>query len=147
MVHIHQYHLCIYVVKFHLRCYKKHGDRYLKVSNLHEAPQVIRTVVNICLSILKRNPAASFGFMGAPKVSNRMEKCEDPAMPNNQRFRIYKRLIGSLFGTQLFDHLESAPANCYLLLNKQRKRPELEEVLSMFGEVFHSLVHHPVPID
>jgi hypothetical protein len=58
--------------------------------------------------------------MGAYKISSKKsgKPCEDITTPNNQRFRVYRRLTRGFLGLDHFKHIKSEKANCYLLVNR-----------------------------
>ncbi len=91
------------------------------------------------LHVLKKNPGASFGFMGAHTVdlANRIEE----QRANTKRFKIYKYAIEGFFGVQHFTHFINETNSTYLLVNnKVSSVDELsEEAERMFLEIFPQL--------
>lgn len=69
------------------------------------------------LGIWKKNPLASFGFIGA-NTYNPDTKTEEP-VDNTQRWRIYKHAMENNFGPETFKHGSQSTNSRYVMLNKK----------------------------
>jgi hypothetical protein len=119
----------IYVVQFYLKTHRLSGNRF---NLLLKDPQdknnknvfyVLNTITNICLEIIKKNPIASFGFMGAPtskETSPKKNKSNinpDKTIKNTKRHRVYSLYVKRYFSPNQFTHIEFNQSSCYLLKN------------------------------
>jgi hypothetical protein len=119
----------IYVAQFYLKNHRLSGKRFNlllenpKEKNNKNVLYVLNTITNICLDIYKKNPNASFGFMGAPtsKESNpKKNKANinpDRTIRNTKRHRIYSLYVKRYFSPEKFTHIVFDQSSCYLLKN------------------------------
>lgn len=120
----------IYVAQFYLKNHRLSGKRFNllldnpKEKNNKHVLYVLNTITNICLEIYRKNPNASFGFMGAPtsKESNpKKNKANinpDRTIKNTKRHRIYSLYVKRYFSPEKFTHIVFDQSSCYLLKNK-----------------------------
>ncbi len=89
--------------------------------------------------MLDEFPNASFGFCASRTIDKKSKKVED--FSENQRFRIYRKLASSLFGTKTFQHFEYPKISSYLLINRKNGNVELAErnIVKMFSETYIEL--------
>ena len=66
----------------------------------------------IVLDVLKKDPKASFFFIGA-------EDEKDEPGRTTRRFRIYHRFVSSVVGETVFEHHRNNGLSLYILVNKQ----------------------------
>lgn len=109
-VWIEKYPYDMYAVKFHLKAHRLSANRYKLMTGAHEARPVIFTCIRILLDIFERYERSSFGFVGdnRPGEGKRLTK----------RFRVYRRIVSSLFGAETFAHFVYERNSTYLLLRK-----------------------------
>jgi hypothetical protein len=137
LVEVHEHKKKVFVVKFFLKNHKNYNDKFHILTDLWEWGGVLRTVVDICIKIHQDVPDASFAFIGVPKKSVVTNKTEPTNKPNNQRFRVYKKLTETFMGTLTFNHVESEQSNCYLLVNKSNT-----DHLSLTEEIIQMMANH-----
>lgn len=137
IVIVEEYHLNIFVVKFYPADKKRYNDRFSIVLNDFDFAPIIRTCINIMLEVLKENPTASFGYVGANSVT----KTYKEGKRDTQRYRIYQRVMDIFLSPLLFARVESAANSAELLLN--RKNENLQnlrfEATKMFVEIYPDL--------
>lgn len=86
---VEEYDFNVYIIKFFPVSHKLSDRKYNIIFNDYDALRIIRTCVNIMLSIASENELAGFGFIGANTIqANFYENAS-----NTQRFRIYRRLM------------------------------------------------------
>jgi hypothetical protein len=66
---VEEYELNVFIVKFFPVSHKLSDKKYNVIFNDYDAPRVIRTCIDIMLSIATENELASFGFIGANTIS------------------------------------------------------------------------------
>ncbi|MDE5610242.1 MAG: hypothetical protein K2I66_07665 [Bacteroidales bacterium] len=65
----------------------------------------------------ERNDCASFGFIAAPDIEKR--DTHTSGIRENKRFRFYRRLMLSLFGSETFVQIHDTNNVIYFLINKK----------------------------
>ena len=137
----------IYIAQFYLKNHRLSGKRFNLLlddsrKNSKHVLYVLNTVTNICLEIHKRNPKASFGFMGAPtsKESNpKKNKANinpDRTIRNTKRHRIYSLYVKRYFSPETFTHIVFEQSSCYLLQNNSN----LEINVSLSNDYHNELI-------
>ena len=71
----------VYAIKFHLKSHSGSINKYTLMTGYHQVPLIIRTCIQIMLSILLENPKASFCVLGTEQ--------ENEPKKETKRFRIY----------------------------------------------------------
>jgi hypothetical protein len=99
-----------YAVKFHLKAHRYSADKYNLMTGLNEARPVINTCITIMCEIGKKNPHASFGFIGA--------NMHDESTYSTKRFRIYSTMMATYFAKNVFSHYVLIDKSAYLLIRK-----------------------------
>ncbi|MFN3489554.1 MAG: hypothetical protein ACK4YV_10495 [Emticicia sp.] len=135
---VEEYELNVFIVKFFPVSHKLSDKKYNVIFNDFDAPRVIRTCIDIMLSIATENELASFGFIGANTISEDFYENEI----NTQRFRIYRRIMLNFFREESFSHLEEPSISAYLMVNKKNKNFEelTPKIVEMFQEVYPDLI-------
>lgn len=116
----------IYIIQFFLKNHRLSYYRFnslLNGNNNSHAFYVLNTLVNISKLIVKKDPIASFGFMGAPlrKESSRKKNSvninADNTVKNTKRYRTYSLYVKRYYPPDMFLHIEYKNSSCYLLKN------------------------------
>lgn len=130
IVEVEEYAHNIYVVKFYPKEYRLSEHKFNFLVNDFEASKVIRTCANIMIDMLRQNPTASFGFIGA----NTITKDYTEQKYYTKRFSIYKTLMSSWFPEDKFLHSMNEANSAYLLINKDNDSYEelMKEAVKMF---------------
>jgi hypothetical protein len=99
--------------------------------------KILRTVLDIALSIRNEDQFASFAFIGAFKISDNKRK-EAETTEETQRYRIYKGMVEHLFGSETFRHIYQSRTNSYLLVSKSSEQPDDldNRIIDMFVEIY-----------
>ena len=130
IVHVEEYPHFIYVIKFHLKSHRLSEKKYNLQTNLHDPLTVIGTCVEIMLYFYKKNPFASFAFIGANSLNEENVK-------NTKRFKVYRRIMENAFSPFTFNHLIYEDESAYVLLNKDNIEDNLfEKVEEIFKECY-----------
>lgn len=132
IVNVEEYDYHVMIIKFYLKAHSLSSKKYQYLTNLNDAPRLIRTCTNIMLDILSKNPYSSFGFVAAQSL----EEVEN----NSKRFNVYRILMSSWFSPERFFHKEYKEQNAYLMLNKNYGEADmLLKVEAFFKEIYPSL--------
>lgn len=129
----------VFAIKFYCKKDKRSNFKYSKIVNKGDLPNILITCARVVPVLLLQFPNASFGFASARTVDNTSKKVE--SFKNNQRFRIYRRLIPLKFGNLTFAHYEYEEISAYLLVNRLTTDLELRElhIKSMFAKTYNEL--------
>jgi hypothetical protein len=120
IVNVEEYDYYTFIIKFHLKSHSPSKNKYSLLTENYDAPAVIRTCIQIMLFFYKKNPYASFGFIGA-NGTDEVEK------NNTKRYKLYKRIIENFFSPVNFYHYRYTEKSAYLLLNKDYQEESLKE--------------------
>jgi len=138
IVNIHRYEYRVYVIKFHDKNHSDSKNKYSLILNDYDVGKVLKTILEIAITILREDTFASFAFVGAHKIGK-----ETSTTVATQRYRVYKRLTEYFLGGETFIHTFEEQSNSYLLINRSNPGPEdlSETVISMFADTFQGLEH------
>jgi hypothetical protein len=137
IVIVEEYRFDIFIVKFYPATKKNDDNRFQVVLNDYEFAPIIRTCINIMLEFLKKNPLASFGYIGANSIIDGFEE----AKSLTQRFRIYDYVMGIFLNTENFLRLYSEKNSGALLLNLKNENIDklIEDAKEMFIRIYPDL--------
>lgn len=142
----------IVVVQFYLKTHRLSDKRFslliperkIKRNNSRHVFMLLNTIVNVAKELIHKNPKASLGFMGAPKLDeqeitlNKENINPDNTIKNTARHRVYSLYVKRYFSPELFTHIEYENSSCYLL--KNNKNESLDKVIadSYLNEIIES---------
>lgn len=117
LVEVEHYRSDVFVIKYFLKKHKSNKKRFNLLSHEFKCSRIVATCIILVMSILKKHPNASFGFLGAHTIdlSNKYEEKKF----NTRRFRIYKYAIEELIGTENFSHYMDVTNSTYLIVNNK----------------------------
>jgi len=142
VVRIERYQGDIYAIKYYANCHSACKNKYGLLLHDEQPAPIIRTCINIMLTIFADNPQASFGFVGSHSVNKKKNGAVVPeGKENTQRFRVYQTLMFNFFGTETFEHSQSVEHSAYLLINRAKQPIEAFKVGAekMFREQYIEL--------
>ncbi len=105
----------VFAIKFYCSKDKRSDYKYNKIVNKGDLGNILITCAKVVPLLLVKYPTASFGFCGARTVD--LESRTFKNYINNQRFRLYKKIISMKFGAVTFTHYEYEEISSYLLIN------------------------------
>jgi len=112
IVRVERYVEHAYCVKFFDKANMLSENKFSLRSGTFEPRTILYTLFRIMLDVLKRDPAASFFFIGAA------DEKDTPEM-STRRFRFYVRFVASVARTTDFEHYRVAPLSLYVLVNRR----------------------------
>lgn len=138
IVNIDRYEYRVYVIKFHDKNHSDSKNKYSLILNDYDVGKVLKTILEIAITILREDTFASFAFIGIHKLGK-----ETSTTSATQRYRVYKRLTEYFLGSETFIHTFEERSNSYLLINRSNPSPEdlSEMVINMFADTFQGLEH------
>lgn len=126
---VEEYDYSIHIVKFCLQERKIYSDRFNQLTNLNECSRVLTTIGEMMKEIHKKNPFASFGFIGS--------NLPDEEKNNTKRFKLYSRVVSQLISPVAFEHKNSQKHSAYLLLNRNNQEVDLlNKITVMFERIY-----------
>lgn len=100
-------------LKFYWKGVVNSKDRYSLLTNDYEPRTIVMSCVHIMLDYFKKDKCASFGFVAA----NDIEQKAGDHKPN-KRFRFYRRMMLSIFGSETFMQGYDINNSIYILVNR-----------------------------
>lgn len=128
-------------LKFYWKGVVNSKKRYSLLTNDYEPRTIVMSCVYIMLEYFKNDSCASFGFVAA----NDLNGSNSHTIPN-KRFRFYRRMMLSIFGTETFAQGYDVKNSIYLLINRDMLEkgtisvPQIENEISLLYEGEYSLV-------
>ncbi len=128
-------------LKFYWKGVASSKDRYSLMTNDYEPRTIVMSCVHIMLEYFKRDKCASFGFVATDDLNN----ADNPNQPN-KRFRFYRRMMLSIFGSETFAQGYDMTNSIYLLINNKMlsegtlSLPSIKKEISRLYEGEFSLV-------
>jgi hypothetical protein len=119
---------------------KRSVYKYSRLTNKGDVGNILITCLKVIPLILNDYPDVSFGFIGARTIDKASRTVED--FRNNQRFRVYRRIVEQKIGFHTFEHYVYEAVSGYLLLNKSHEQNmENREmaIIKMFTDTYHDL--------
>jgi hypothetical protein len=129
----------VFAIKFYAKKDRHSDYKYSQLTNRGDVANILITCLKSVSLILQDYPEASFGFIGSRTIDKESRTVE--AFENNQRFRVYKRIVEQKIGFSTFEHYVYESISGYLLINKTgNRREEKEKVITkMFARTYQNL--------
>jgi len=129
IVIVEEYHYFVHIVKFCLQERKIYSNRFNHLTHLNECSRVLTTIGHIMRDVYKKNPYASFGFIG----SNLLNEAKE----NTKRFRLYSKVVSQVISPVAFEHRLSLKHSAYLLINRDNHEEDLlNKINLMFDRIY-----------
>lgn len=128
-------------LKFYWKGVANSKNRYSLLTNDYEPRTIVMSCVYIMLKYFSKDNCASFGFVAANDL-NTSNNCRTP----NKRFRFYRRMMLSIFGSETFAQGYDLQNSIYLILNRKMLKegaisiPKIETEISRLYEGEYALV-------
>lgn len=106
----------IFAIKYYVARDRKRDDKYYRLTNKFDAVSVFITCASVLPMILKIYPKASFCFNATRSREDKRDRIE--GIENNQRFRLYTKVVQRFIGDETFEHYTFEEVSSYLLVNK-----------------------------
>lgn len=150
LVEVFFYDYNVYAIKFFLKKHRFSNNRYnlvypktfaskrgRKTGNFNFF-KVLNTISHISLEIVKRDPLASFGFLGAPKESeldndiNAENINDDCTVANTKRYKVYHNYVSRYYDPNKFEYISSNTSSIMLLRNNKNSKVLTKEVAEKY---------------
>lgn len=112
IVRVERYVEHSYCVKFFDKANMQSDNKFSLRTGTFEPRTIFYTLFNIMLDVLKRDPKASFFFIGAN------DEKDEPGVAT-RRFRVYVRFVASVVSWKVFEHVRVNELSLYILANKE----------------------------
>jgi len=135
MVRVERFPFDLYIVKFFKRNHERRKDKYNVLTNEGIALKIIYTCVRVALDIHRKNPNASFGFVGSPTEKEK----ENKTLYRTKRFRVYEKFASFFFSPENYEHAAVYEKSGYLILNRRKLLEEAnmkESIINMFETTY-----------
>lgn len=124
-----------YCIKFFDKAHIHSDNKYSLRNSTFEPRRILYTVMYIMLDVLKKDPKASFFFIGAN------DEKDEPGIAT-RRFRIYTRFVSSVISTKLFEHFRVNEISLYILVNKSAVKELSSFAEKLTAAVTEELTNH-----
>lgn len=128
-------------LKFYWKGVVNSKNRYSLLTNDYEPRTIVMSCVYIMLDHFRKDKFASFGFVAASDLN-----CPENSTSPNKRFRFYRRMMLSIFGSETFVQGYDLKKSVYLLINRDMLEngtvslPKIEAEISRLYEGEYSLM-------
>lgn len=135
ILEVFKYNDNVYVIKFFLKKHKLSKEKYsfqystsfLKekgfVSGVKNFFKTLDTILTIGMEYSKKDNLASFGFMGAPKPEELLNRDElDITIANTTRYSIYKSYSLRYFNPKHFTFIDSNTSSIFFIRNERNRK-------------------------
>lgn len=128
-------------LKFYWKGVVNSKNRYSLLTNDYEPRTIVMSCVHIMMEYFQKDNCASFGFVAANDLNSR-----DNHITPNKRFRFYRRMMLSIFGSETFAQGYDVKNSIYLLINRDMLEKgsitvrQIENEISRLYEGEYSLV-------
>lgn len=112
IVRVERYKHSSYCVKFFDKAHTDSKNKFSLRTNTFEARTIFYTIYHILLDVIKKDPCASFFFIGA-------EDEKDDSIVATRRYQVYRRFVMSTISDHIFEHYRANDLSLYILVNKQ----------------------------
>lgn len=102
-------------LKFYWKGVVDSKQRYSYLTYDFEPRTIVMSCVYIMLEYFSKNKCASFGFVAADDLN--VDGSVKPGL--NKRFRFYRRMMLSVFGSKTFVQAHDVENSVYLLINRE----------------------------
>jgi hypothetical protein len=130
----------VFAIKFYAKKDRNNDYKYSMLTNKGDVGNILITCLKAIPVILKDYPNASFGFIGSRTFDKESHTIED--FQNNQRFRVYRKIVEQKIGFNMFEHYAYEAISGYLLVNKltQQDTDSRERaIIKMFEKTYQNL--------
>ncbi len=150
LLELYYYEYNVYAIKFYLKKHRLSPNRYslcypLKFKEKRGCPtgnrnfiKVMNTVIAVALEVLSKDSLASFGFLGAPKLSesdvrlNQENINPDNTICNTKRYKVYLSYCERLLNPDFFEYIYSNTSSILLLRNNGNKEKLTKEIAERY---------------
>jgi hypothetical protein len=130
MVQVDEFKHNFYAIKFYPKELRSSPKRFSTHTGDFDMARIVRTCVDVMVSIYRKDPLASFGFIGSPS--------EGEQMASTTRFRIYAYVMANFFPPEKFQHAEDRGKSIYAIFNRSNGDSQLiEKVEVMANEIYN----------
>ena len=112
IVRVERYVQHAYCLKFFDKANMLSENKFSLRTGTFEPRTIFYTLFNIMLDVLKKDPEASFFFIGAN------DEKDEPGVAT-RRFRVYVKFVLSTVSDSVFKHIRVNDMSLYILANKQ----------------------------
>jgi hypothetical protein len=130
----------VFAIKFYAKKDRASDYKYSRLTNKGDVGNILITCLKAIPIILQDYPEASFGFIGSRTIDKASRTAED--YQNNQRFRVYRKIVEQKIGFNLFEHYVYEAISGYLLVNKltrQAINTREKAIVKMFEKTYQNL--------
>lgn len=115
LIVVEEYVNQLFGIKFYFKQHRLSKNKFKLLTGTNN-PKEVRSILITCLhvgfNLLENYPNYSFAFIGCPKLNT------DETYNNNQRFRLYRRIVSTFVSDEKFNYYSDEKYSTYLLINR-----------------------------
>lgn len=134
IVRVERYKEHSYCLKFFDKANMLSENKFSLRTGTFEPRTIFYTLFNIMMDVLKKDPAASFFFIGAE------DEKDEPGVAT-RRFKVYVKFVLSTIGDKVFKHYRVNDLSLYILVNKEHVENMEEYVANVIKNVAEVMRH------
>lgn len=131
LVDVEAYEKHIYGIKFYLKSQAHLQEKYSFQTNDFEPRRIVLSCIYIMKHYYETDIHSSFAFIGANNMG------EDKAC--TKRFRFYRTIVNTYFGTKTFEHHTDERNSAYLMLRKtelDKNTFSIKDIENFFRDIY-----------
>lgn len=131
LVDVEAYEKHIYGIKFYLKSQAHLQEKYSFQTNDFEPRRIVLSCIYIMKHYYETDVHSSFAFIGANNMG------EDKAC--TKRFRFYRTIVNTYFGTKTFEHHTDERNSAYLMLRKtelDKNTFSIKDIENFFRDIY-----------
>ena len=124
IVRVEKYIHHLYCLKFFDKAMMDSKQKFSLRTNTFEPRTIFYTLYHIMIDVLRKDPKASFFFIGAEDENDELGK-------STRRYNVYRKFVLSTISDNQFDHYRVNDLSLYILMNKEsgENNPKLVDVI------------------
>lgn len=134
IVRVERYIEHSYCLKFFDKANMLSDNKFSLRTGTFEPRTIFYTLFNIMLDVLKKDPKASFFFIGAE------DEKDEPGVAT-RRFKVYVKFVLSTIGDTIFKHYRVNTLSLYILANKEHVKDMDGYVQRVIANVAEAMRH------
>ena len=128
IVRVERYIEHAYCIKFFDKANMLSENKFSLRTGTFEPRTIFYTLFHILLDVYKRDPKASFFFIGAEDEKDEMGEA-------TRRYRIYRSFVSDVLSNKVFNHHRNNELSLYILVNREFVENEQQYVDRITSEV------------
>ena len=128
IVRVEKYIEHAYCIKFFDKANMLSDNKFSLRTGTFEPRTIFYTLFHIMMDVYKKDPKASFFFIGAEDEKDEMGEA-------TRRYRIYRSFVSDVLSSKVFKHHRNNELSLYILMNREAVNDEVQFIQRITDEV------------